>query len=201
MFYSLRGALVHTEPGLAVIECGGVGYKCFISRFTQGALPNLNEQAKLFTTLVVREDAMDLYGFHTASEQNCFKLLTNISGVGAKVAIAVLSELSPEQIALAAASGDSKSFARANGVGPKLAQRIVLELKDKVSSISVSGTATQAVSAAGVVSASKNAQEAVSALTVLGYSQSEAAAAVGRFDSALPVEELIRLSLRFMAQK
>jgi len=201
MFYSLTGTLIHMEPGVTVIECSGVGYKCFTSRFTQSAMPKLNEQAKLFTTLVVREDAMDLYGFNTLSEQNCFKLLTNISGVGAKVALAVLSELSPEQIALAAASGDSKSFARANGVGPKLAQRMVLELKDKVSSISTTNGVSEMVEAAGVVSASKNAQEAVSALTVLGYSQSEAAAAVGRFDSALPVEELIRLSLRFMASK
>lgn len=201
MFYSLTGTLIHTQPGITVIECGGVGYKCFTSRFTQSAMPRLNEQAKLFTTLVVREDAMDLYGFSTVSEQNCFKLLTSISGVGAKVALAVLSELTPEQIALAAASGDSKSFARANGVGPKLASRIVLELKDKVSSISSSGEALEMTAAAGVVSASKNAQEAVSALTVLGYSQSEASMAVGRLDSSLPTEELIRLALRSMAQK
>ena len=201
MFYSLTGTLIHTQPGITVIECGGVGYKCFTSRFTQSTMPRLNEQATLFTTLVVREDAMDLYGFSTVSEQNCFKLLTSISGVGAKVALAVLSELTPEQIALAAASGDSKSFARANGVGPKLASRIVLELKDKVSSISSSGEALEMTAAAGIVSASKNAQEAVSALTVLGYSQSEAAMAVGRLDSSLPTEELIRLALRSMAQK
>jgi Holliday junction DNA helicase RuvA len=200
MFYSIKGTLVHMEPGIAVIECGGVGFKCFTSAYTQRAMPQIGEAALLYTTLNVREDALDLFGFATLSEQNCFRLLTNISGVGPKVGLAVLSEMTPEQVALAAASGDSKAFTRASGVGPKLAQRIALELKDKAVKLGAGEMAPQ-VSAAVLVSASAHAQEAVSALTVLGYSQSEAAAVVGKFDSSLPVEELIRLALRAMASK
>lgn len=197
MFYSLNGTLSHIEPGMAVIECGGVGYKCFTSRYTQAALPKVGEKAFLYTILLVREDAMDLYGFSSIGEENCFKLLTNISGVGPKVGLAVLSELTPEGVAVAAATGDSKAFSRANGVGPKLAQRIVLELKDKTTSLDIVAPSVGNIN----ISASSNAQEAVNALSVLGYSQSEAALAVAKFDSALPVEELIRLSLRSMLSK
>ena len=201
MFYSIKGILTHMEPGVTVLECGGVGFKCLTSAYTQRAMPPVGEQALLYTTLNVREDALDLFGFATGSEQNCFRLLTNISGVGPKVGLAVLSELTPEQVALAAASGDSKAFTRVSGVGPKLAQRIVLELKDKVAKQLGGGEIPAQLTTAAVVSASAHAQEAVSALTVLGYSQSEAAAVVGKFDSSLPVEELIRLSLRAMAAK
>ena len=201
MFYSIKGTLVHTEPGITVVECGGVGFKCLTSLCTQRALPKIGETTMLYTYLVVREDALDLFGFATKGEENCFRLLTGISGVGPKVALAVLSELSAEGVALAAASGDSKAFARATGVGPKLAQRIVLELRDKVDGIAAPGDLPSTVSAAGVVSASSNAAEAVSALTVLGYTPSEAASVVGKLDSSLPVEELIRLSLRAMMKK
>lgn len=202
MFYSIRGILTHMEPGITVIECGGVGFKCLTSLSTQRAMPKLGETATLFTSLNVREDALDLFGFATQGEQNCFRLLTAISGVGPKVGLAVLSELTPEQVALAAAAGDSKAFTRAAGVGPKLAQRIVLELKDKAGKLAAAQPDLGAgVSAAAAVSASSNAAEAVSALTVLGYTPSEAAAAVGKLDSSLPVEELIRLSLRSMMQQ
>ena len=139
MLYSLTGKLAHTEPGLAVIDVGGVAFKCFTSMGTLRALPRLGEKATLFTYLNVREDALDLFGFATQGELNCFKLLTAISGVGPKVGMAILSELTPEDVALAAAAGDAKRFTRVSGVGPKLAQRIVLELKDKVTSFSVEG--------------------------------------------------------------
>lgn len=202
MFYSIRGILSHMEPGITVIECGGVGFKCLTSLSTQRAMPKLGETATLFTSLVVREDALDLFGFATQKEQNCFRLLTAISGVGPKVALAVLSELTPEQVALAAASGDSKAFTRAAGVGNKLAQRIALELKDKAGKFAASQPDLElGMGAAATVSASSNAAEAVSALTVLGYTPSEAAAAVGKLDSSLPVEELIRLSLRSMMRQ
>jgi len=196
MFYSLKGILIHTEPSLAVVECGGVGFKCLTTMSTQRALPKIGEQVTLFTHLNVREDALDLFGFATMAELNCFKMLTGVSGVGPKVGLAILSELAPEQIAMAIATGDSKTLTRASGVGSKLAQRITLELKDKVTSMEMSGNADFA--AAGVVSASSNASQAVNALAVLGYSPTDAAAVVGKFDSALPVEELIRLSLRAM---
>lgn len=200
MFYSLTGKLIHTEPGMAVIDVGGVAFKCFTSMSTLRGLPHLNEKATLFTHLNVREDALDLFGFLTQAELNCFKLLTAISGVGPKAGIAILSEMTPEEVALAAAAGDSKRFTKANGVGPKLAQRIVLELKDKVKNISAVGVDLGGVQPGGA-SAAGNAAQAVEALVTLGYSPSDAAAAVGRLDSALPPEELIRLALKSFGSK
>lgn len=195
MFYSLTGKLVHTEPGMVVLDVGGVAFKCFTSMNTLRNLPRLNETATLYTHLNVREDALDLFGFLTQGELNCFKLLTGISGVGPKAGLAILSEMTPETVALAAAAGDSKRFTKASGVGPKLAQRIVLELKDKVKSLSASGLSMEDMEAGGP-SASGNAAQAVEALVTLGYSPSDAAAAVGRLDSQLPPEELIRLALK-----
>lgn len=197
MLYSVKGKLIHTEPGIAVVECGGVGFKCFVTMHTQRNLPKLGEEAMLFTHLNVREDAMDLFGFYSRSEMSCFKMLTSVSGVGPKVGLAILSELSPEQVAMAVASGDSKTLSRASGVGPKLAQRIALELKDKVKKMEGSGGV--ALPEGGVPSAAGNAANAVQALAVLGYTPADAAAVVAKFDSSLPTEELIRLSLKAMA--
>lgn len=198
MFYSVRGTIVHTEPGLVVIECGGVGFKCFTTVQTMQKLPQRGQEARLYTHLAVREDALDLYGFADREELSCFKLLISVSGVGAKSALAVLSDLTPDQFALCVASGDSKALTRAPGVGKKIAQRIVLELKDKVAA--GMGSAEPAVqSGGGIPSAAGAAQEAVSALTVLGFAPSEAAAAVAKLDSGLPVEELIRLALKSMS--
>ena len=201
MFYSLTGKLVHMEPGMLAVECGGVAFKCFTSMHTQKNMPRIGEVTTVYTHLNVREDALDLFGFASKSELNCFKMLTGISGVGPKVALAILSEMTPEGVAMAAASGDSKSFTRANGVGPKLAQRIVLELKDKVKKMAVSGGELSLAADIGVVSASKNAEQAVQALAVLGYTQSEAAQAVAKLDSSLPTEELIRLALKGLAAR
>ncbi len=199
MFYSLTGKLAHTEPGMAVLNVGGVAFKCFTSMNTLRSLPKLGETATLYTHLNVREDALDLFGFFTLPELNCFKLLTAISGVGPKAGLAILSELTPENVALAAAAGDSKRFTKASGVGPKLAQRIVLELKDKVKTLSSVGLNLDDIQPGGP-SASGNAAQAVEALVTLGYSPSDAAAAVGRLDSALPPEELIRQALKSFAR-
>ena len=139
MFYSLTGKLVHMEPGVVAIECGGVAFKCFTSMNTQKNMPRIGETATVYTHLNVREDALDLYGFSTKSELNCYKMLTTISGVGPKAALSILSEMTPEGVAMAAASGDSKKFTKASGVGPKLAQRIVLELKDRVKKMGFTG--------------------------------------------------------------
>lgn len=197
MFYSLKGNLIHTEPGVAVIECSGVGFKCLTTMSTQRALPPLGSQAVLYTHMNVREDAIDLFGFATQSELNCFKMLTSVTGVGPKVGLAILSELQSEQVALAIASGDSKTLTRAAGVGNKLAQRIILELKDKLKGLSADrGPISQAV---GVVSSAGNVSEAINALSVLGYTPSDVAPVVAKLDSSLPVEELIRLSLKAMA--
>lgn len=182
---------------MAVIECGGLGYKCFVSMNTQRTLPRIGEEAMLYTYLSVREDAMDLYGFASTSEQACYKMLINISGVGPKVGLAILSEMTPDAVAMAAAAGDTKAFTRASGVGPKLAQRIVLELKDKVKGMF--GSQSE-VPQGAAVSASSNAAAAVQALGALGYSPSEAAAAVGRIDSSLKTEEIIRLALKSLAR-
>ena len=210
MFYSLTGKLVHMEPGVVAIECGGVAFKCFTSMNTQKNMPRIGETATVYTHLNVREDALDLYGFSTKSELNCYKMLTTISGVGPKAALSILSEMTPEGVAMAAASGDSKKFTKASGVGPKLAQRIVLELKDKVlelkdrvkkmgftgGTLELTGTDD-----AGIVSASQNAEQAVQALIVLGYTQSEAAQAVAKLDGSLSTEELIRGALKSMASR
>ena len=136
MIYSVTGTLVVTEPGAAVVDVGGVAFRCMTSMNTLRSLPRLSEKTTLYTYLNVREDALDLFGFATKGELSCFKLLTAISGVGPKVGLAILSQLTPEEVALAAAAGDAKRFTRANGVGQKLAQRIVLELKDKVKDLS-----------------------------------------------------------------
>lgn len=135
MLYSVRGKLIHMEPRTAVIECAGVGYKCFITMHTARQLPALGGEVILYTILSVREDAVDLFGFADQGELNCFRQLTSVSGVGPKAAVAILSELSPERVAMAVASGDYKTLTRASGVGPKLAQRIVLEMKDKVGAL------------------------------------------------------------------
>ncbi len=196
MYYSLTGKLIHLEPGTAVVSCGGVGYKCFITMYTQRALPKLLEEVTLYTHLNVREDAMELFGFINQSELGCFKMLTSVSGVGAKVGLAILSSLSSEQVAMAIASSDSKTLTLAPGVGNKLAQRIILELKDKLKNVVKNEQAAMAV---GIISSSSNVSEAIDALSVLGYSPSETAPVVAKLDSSLPVEELIRLSLRSMA--
>lgn len=199
MFYSVRGMLVHTEPNLAVIECGGVAFKCFTTTQTMQKLPARGQEARLYTYLSVREDALDLYGFASREELNCFKLLISVSGVGAKSALAVLSDLTPDRFALCVAAGDSQALTRAPGIGKKIAQRIVLELKDKVAAGIGTVSQPSGEAAEGIASAAGAAQEAVSALSVLGFAPSEAAAAVAKLDSSLPVEELIRLSLKSMS--
>ena len=203
MFYSLTGKLVHMEPGVVAIECGGVAFKCFTSMNTQKNMPRIGETATVYTHLNVREDALDLYGFSTKSELNCHKMLTTISGVGPKAALSILSEMTPEGVAMAAASGDSKKFTKASGVGPKLAQRIVLELKDRVKKMGFTGGTLELTGTddAGIVSASQNAEQAVQALIVLGYTQSEAAQAVAKLDGSLSTEELIRGALKSMASR
>ena len=203
MFYSLTGKLVHMEPGVVAIECGGVAFKCFTSMNTQKNMPRIGETATVYTHLNVREDALDLYGFSTKSELNCYKMLTTISCVGPKAALSILSEMTPEGVAMAAASGDSKKFTKASGVGPKLAQRIVLELKDRVKKMGFTGGTLELTGTddAGIVSASQNAEQAVQALIVLGYTQSEAAQAVAKLDGSLSTEELIRGALKSMASR
>lgn len=199
MIYSVRGRLIHVEEGMAAVECGGVAFTLKTTNNTLSKLPALQSEVMLYTCFLVREDAMDLYGFSDQGELSCFKMLLTVSGVGPKAALAILSQLSPEKFALCVATGDVKSITRAQGVGPKLAQRLILELKDKVQNEQIAkGVGMDDIPAPALL-AGTNVQEAVSALVVLGYSQSEAASAMARLDSSLPVEELIRLGLKAIA--
>lgn len=192
MIDSLSGIVQYKEPSLVVIACGGVGYGCKVSLQTAAAVGTVGEETTLFTHLAVREDEISLYGFATRGERTCFLQLLSVSGVGPKAALSILSDLSPDRFALAVAAGDYKVFTKTKGVGPKLAQRIVLELKDKVSKTAQAAGYADAVS---VQPASGNIEEAMAALMVLGYGQPEVAGVLSSLDPALPASELIRLSL------
>ena len=203
MLYCVKGELMKLEPRMAVVMCGGVGFRLQITMNTARQMPAIGAEAMLYTEMVVREDAMELFGFADQNELTCFKQLTSISGVGPKAGISILSELIPERVALAVAAGDYKALTKAAGVGPKLAQRIVLELKDRVGGLATSSADMGGISApaVGVVSAAGNATQAVEALTVLGFTAGEASAAVGKLDSSLPVETLVRDALKMLARR
>ncbi len=198
MIASLRGKLIYTDNSVAVVECGGVGFKCFVTKNTLYNLPQKNEEVFLHTYMVVREDAMDLYGFESAEELDAFKLITSVNGVGAKIGLALLSEFTASQLTLYIASNDPKALTAASGVGIKLAQRIVLELKDKVGSLTTGDTFE--IKAVGNATINSNTKEAVAALVSLGYSQSEASLAVGKLDVSLSTEELIKQALKTLAR-
>ena len=199
MIYNLKGKLTVSDVNFIVVECGGVGFKCFTTLNTIKQIGTLGDEVNVFTYLVVREDAMDLYGFATLAELDAFKLLISVSGVGPKAAVAVLSELSPDRLAICIASGDAKSITKAQGVGKKIAERIVLELKEKMGAIATGSTANVVDSLAGVGEAS-NTAEAVEALVALGYSQSDASVVIGGMDKSLSVDEMIRLGLKQLAK-
>lgn len=197
MIYSVKGKLIHCGQDIAVIECGGVGYACNTTLSTISQIQGAQGDVTLYTSMVVREDDVSLYGFATLDELNAFKLLTSVSGVGPKAGIAILSVCDPQSFALAVASGDSKMFTKAKGVGPKVAQRIVLELKDKVSKEAalMGENVNVGFSAVG----KGNSAEAISALVVLGYSQSDAARVISAIDPETSVEEMIKQALRGLA--
>lgn len=199
MIYNVRGILTYTDINYAVVECGGVGFKCFVSMTTLKELPPLGKEANLYTYLAVREDAMDLFGFATQQELDAFKLLITVSGVGPKAAIAVLSVLPPDRLSIAVSSGDVKSIQSAQGVGKKTAERIVLELKDKMLGIAPSNAA--AVQSIQAVASNSDAQEAVEVLVSLGFNQSDAATVVGAMDKGLSVDDMIRKGLKQLSSQ
>ena len=200
MIYCLTGKIVKKSMSAVVLSCGGVGYYAQCPASVAGALPGVGKEATLYTVMSVTENDVSLYGFATEEQQACFKMLTAVSGVGPKVGLAILSVMEPQRVALAISAGDHKAFKAASGVGPKLAQRIVLELKDKVAKGFVDGISLEDVAgAASGEPASQSSAQAIAALVSLGYSQSEAALAVSKIDAALPVEEIIKLALRSMA--
>lgn len=200
MIYNVNGKLTYTDPAFAVVECGGIGFKCFVSMTTLRNLPSIGNEVNLFTYLSVREDAMDLFGFFTVEELNSFKLLITVSGVGPKAAMAILSVLPPDRLAIAVSGGDVKSITSANGVGKKTAERVVLELKDKMLGIGLDNAAS-VVKGIQSVATSSNAQEAVEVLTTLGFNQSDAAAVVGSLDKAMSVDDMVRIGLKQLSSQ
>ena len=200
MIYCLTGKIVKKSMSAVVLSCGGVGYYAQCPASVAGALPGVGKEATLYTVMSVTENDVSLYGFATEEQQACFEMLTAVSGVGPKVGLAILSVMEPQRVALAISAGDHKAFKAASGVGPKLAQRIVLELKDKVAKGFVDGISLEDVAgAASDAPASQSSAPAIAALVSLGYSQSEAALAISKIDATLPVEEIIKLALRGMA--
>lgn len=199
MIYSLNGEVTHLEQNLIVVECGGVGYAC---RSTSTAVSRavMGEKIKLFTYLNIREDAAELFGFSDESELNCFKMLLSVSGVGPKVAIAILSDLKPQEFALAVVNDDSKTITRAQGVGSKLAQRIVLELKDKLKKDGSFASAD--IPKINLNASANNAlSEALTALMVLGFSNSQAQKALSGLPEDLSVQELVKEGLKRLSGK
>ena len=195
MIYSLHGELTHWEAGLAVVECGGVGYACRTTMNTLAKIRELDE-VKLYTYLHVTENSLDLFGFADNAELASFKQLISVSGVGPKAALSILSDITPSKLALCIASGDSKTLTKSPGIGTKIAQRIVLELKDKVAK-------EQKISSADLQSAAMasgdNLTEAVTALQTLGFTPAQCGAALSGADPTSSVEELIKFGLKNLA--
>ncbi len=202
MIYSVNGKLIAKEPSLAVVECGGVGYACRTTFTTLSQIGSVGESVFLYTVLSVREDAAELFGFFSQQELQCFQLLLTVSGVGPKAALAILSNLSPDQFFLTIAAGDSKKLMQTKGIGAKSAQRIVMELKDKIAGESM-GLLSE-TEAASVISASQsvgNVGEAIEALAVLGYTQGEVVPILAKFDTSLSSSELIRRTLQELGKR
>ncbi len=201
MFYYLDGTVAHMGPYLAVIDCGGVGYAC---RTTANTLARLTkgQRGKLYTHLNVREDAMELYGFATENERNCFELLISVSGVGPKAALSILSSATPEALAMSVITGDEKALTIAPGIGKKIAQRIILELKDKLAKGQLDAGPVETYGGTGVTVIPENKlSEATAALAVLGYSTQEAALALKGLDlEGLPLEQVIKQALKRMVK-
>ncbi len=200
MIYYVSGPVTVLEPGLAVVDCGGVGYGCRITAYTASQL-KLNQNARLYVTESIREDAFDLYGFISREEQRCYELLTSVNGVGPKAAMAILSAGGPQNFTLAVMTGDEKMLTAAQGVGKKIAQRIILELKDKIGGGNMELDFSGGVSAAPMPQNAGNAALANAALQELGYSPAEIAAALKGVDPKATTEEMVRYALRAMVLK
>ena len=199
MIYYVSGQVSILEPGLAVIDCGGVGYGCRVTAYTSAQL-KLNQNARLYITESIREDAHDLYGFISKEEQRCYELLTSVNGVGPKAAMAILSSGGPQNFTLAVMTGNDKMLTAAQGVGKKIAQRIILELKDKIGGASAE-LDFSAGPAAAPVQTGNTAALAHAALQELGYSAAEINAALKGVDPKATTEEMVRYALRQMVMK
>ena len=201
MFYSLTGTVVFTGENAIALDCGGVAFYLNTTVNTLRNCAGAGEKQTLYTYLSVKEDSLDLFGFADKNELDCYKTLIGVSGVGPKAAIAILSAMTPDMLAVAVAGDDSRAITAAQGVGPKLANRIVLELKGKVESFAVSSKAAGDIAAAKKSTVSFAGEDAVNALVMLGYSRSEASIAVGKLDANLTTEEMIKQALALLAKK
>lgn len=195
MYYYISGDVVKSDSSSVIIDNNGIAYILYASLGTVSAVAG-KDTAKLYTYFSVKEDSHDLYGFYTEDELSAFKLLIDVSGVGPKAALAILSVLTPDKLALAVSSGDVKAISAAQGVGKKIAERVVLELKDKFKGMSVQGDGSASVV---ITNNSDNASEAINALVVLGYSRAEANKAVGSVDTnGMQIDDIIRAALKLM---
>lgn len=201
MYYYVSGTVAHIEPYLAVVDCGGVGYACRTTAYTLSQIKK-GDRAKLFTFLSVREDAMDLYGFASQEELKLFQQLISVSGVGPKAALGILSSSTPANLAMSIITGDEKTLTRAPGVGKRIAQRVILELKDKLAKgQTVSGSGESVAMDAVTIIPQNKLSEASAPLAVLGYSQAEINMALKGVDiDGQPLEQIIRLALKNMVK-
>lgn len=201
MLYHIEGNVTDFETNLAVIDCGGLGYALNASLNTISRL-KIGERAKLYVYEYIREDAHDLFGFFTKGEKRCFEMLISISGVGPKAAISILSSNTPESLALAVLNDDVKALTCAPGIGKKIAQRIILELKDKLAKeASASGSGGGAPAAPIPETENPARSDAISALMVLGYSMPEINAALRTLQTEeMTVEQIVKAALRAMIQ-
>ena len=200
MLYYVSGPVTILEPGMAVIDCGGVGYGCHITSYTSASL-KLGQETRLYITESIREDAYDIYGFISREEQRCYELLTSVNGVGPKAAIAILSAGGPQNFTLAVMTGDEKMLTAAQGVGKKIAQRIILELKDKLGGSGMELDFSTGPAVASPVQKGNNAALAHAALQELGYSAAEINAALKGVDPNASTEDMVRHALRAMVMK
>lgn len=199
MIYSLRGKLIFNDSQSGVIECGGVGYRFMTTPATLADITTVNGDVSVFTHMAVKEDGVELYGFADQNELEMFKLLITVSGVGPKAGIAILSAFAPDRLSLLIASEDAKALTSAQGIGTKTAQRIVLELKDKVGNMA--GASPIASNVAAAKGASDNAGEAIAALVSMGYSRADAAVAVSSLDSSMDTVDMIKSALKIVARQ
>ena len=202
MFYYLYGTLEINDAGICVIDCGGVGYKLTTSLITSELLSGkVGQKVKLFTYLAVREDGIELFGFESNEERECFNKLITVSGVGPKAAMSILSIMTPDNFALAVCTEDTKAISKASGIGGKTAARIILELKDKLAiDMGAATVAKSAGRAAVVMPMSGNLTEATEALMVLGYDKNSVTGALAGLDPKADVGELIRAALKKLSR-
>ena len=199
MIYSVTGNVVAFDTSMVAIDVNGVAFHCITTLTTSQKCASMGAKVTLYTYMNVREDAIELFGFYDKTEMDCFKMLITVNGVGPKMGLAILSEMSSDKVILSIAAGDHKALTKANGVGPKLAQRICMELKDKVGKTFAGAESSVDLTAVSSTLTNSNTAEAVAALEMLGYSQSDASVAVSKIDPSLSVENIIKQALKLLS--